>query len=561
MLQLRPPAGGAPLTQRHLTLEGVPPWPILPASPLTLHAELLRPAHDLWLSPEDNLIVACAASEGASVSFTIPGLLDTPIPVPPLSTAPGQAPTETGGFLDTREGIFARLHWTGRRIPRRGYHQVSVPVRSLPAMQRQGQTPPATLENLPIVLQVKPAAGASGETLTHTLPGRVTLLDRPRPARIKTDNATARTAPVDGARLTPQRQNTHVTVDGLDRGWYRARLSPDETFYLAEDDLVLETPALFPQTEPASLASIHTARLGDTAACVSLLFSRQSASACPIRVDILPPAFAPEPGRATVSRLQVRIYNAHCRCDFIHYPPDQDIIRGVHWRPISETTTEVWIDLAAPLAGYDYTLEGGEWRLTVKTLPKPFNAVRLLIDPGHGGDESGALGLNGVPEKTLNLAVSLLLRDALRAEGFTHVALTRDTDRAVELPDRGRAAVNTKADIVLSIHHNALPDGRDPLTEHGVSTFYYHPFAKPLADTLLRGLSTQEGGPEALPGYGVFYDSLYMTRIRQAAAVLVELGFLTNPAEFERLIQPGFQQWQARRIAHRVKEYVSTVAG
>lgn len=557
ILQACPPEGGSPLAQHHLTLEGALPWPILPISPLALHEELLRPADDLWLSPDDDLIVACAASEGASVHFTIPGLLDTPIPVPPLPIASEPTSAETDEFLDTREGIFARLHWTRRRIPRRGYYQACVPVRLLLTMQTREKLVSAALKNLPILLQVASTTNPSAGVLTKTLPGRLTLLNRPRAAYIETDNAVTRTAPVDGARLTPQRQGVQVAVDGLERGWCRARLSRDEVFYLAESELVLKVPVAPPQAEPTSLASIRTVRLDDFSAAVFLTFSRHPASACPIQLDVLASMPTSGENRAPINRLQIRLYNVHCRCDFIHYPSDESLIRGIHWRPVSETTTEVWIDLSAPLAGYDYALDKGEWRLMVKTLPKSISAVRLLIDPGHGGDEPGAIGLNGTPEKDFNLIVSRLLRDALRTEGFTQVVMIRETDRTVGLPERGRAVVDTKADIVLSIHHNALPDGRDPLAEHGVSTFYYHAFAKPLADTLFQGLSASGGSPEALPGYGVFYDSLYMTRIRQATAVLVELGFLTNPVEFERLIQPAFQQWQAHQIARLLKDYVS----
>lgn len=538
--------------QKHITLEGAWPLSVLPSTPLAFHAETIRPASDLWLSVDDYLQVACSASEGAQVSFTIPGLLEKPMPIPPLTA---DLSPETGAFLDTREGIFAQLHWTGRRIPKRGYYQASIPVRELLANAKN-----RTLKNLEIVLHLTRGA----QSLQHVAAGRLSILSQPLNAQLKTDEAVTRITPPDGARLTPQRAGTRFFVDALDREWCRARLSRDEAVYIAYGDLLFETVGT--PLQPASLASIRTERLGENAASAVLLFSRQPASNCPVQAEVLPPVPS---ASSSSNRLIMRLYNVECRCDFIHYPPDGSVIQGIHWRPVSPTVMEVWIDLTAPLAGYDYALENGSWRFTVKTLPRITSTVRILIDPGHGGEESGALGLDGTLEKKINLAVSLLLREALHAEGFSSVFMTRETDKTISLPERGKAVINTQADIVLSMHHNALPDGRDPICEHGVSMFYYQAFSKRLADVLFQGLSappTGQGIPmgsvhnqsfSPLPGYGVFYDSLYMTRIRQATAVLVELGFLTNPEEFEQLIQPDFQRWQASQIARLLKDYCS----
>jgi N-acetylmuramoyl-L-alanine amidase len=112
---------------------------------------------------------------------------------------------------------------------------------------------------------------------------------------------------------------------------------------------------------------------------------------------------------------------------------------------------------------------------------------------------------------------------------------------------------------VLSIHHNALPDGRDPLAHIGASTYYYHPFARPLAEMLLASLS-EPGGLYEIPCYGLLFDSLQMTRIHQALAVLVEVGFFTHPQEYARLIQPEFQQEVARRLARGLAEYCENLA-
>lgn len=529
-VEVRQEASTPPLAQELFALYGVPALPVLPELPLAVHPETLMPADDLWLMSNDMLTVACSASINAEVSFTIPGFLEQPVPLKP---AQSESP-----YVDTREAIFAELHWVAQRIPVAGYYQVSVPVQSLLAMSEKklDEIP----EKLPITLHLR-----QGDAhLEVTLPGRLTILKEPAVAMMTEDGAVTRTTPVNGARLTPQRAGTLVSVDGLQQRWARVRLSPDEAFYVMLDSLTFKPDVT--RSKPLALASVKTEALSASAAMVRLIFSQSPALACPVQLESLPSEH--------MNRLHIRLYGVCSHCDFIQYPPDNTVIRQLHWRQVAEHVLELWIDLNRPLSGYAYEWHEGEWQLTVNSLPRQLTDIRVLLDPGHGGNEPGSTGLNGLPEKELNLTVSRLLRDALLKEGF-QVQLTRNGDQDLVLPQRGQAVVAQQTDIVLSIHHNALPDGRDPLKAEGTSCFYYHSFAKPLAERLLAGLTDNRGSRYTVPNYGLFYDSLYMTRIHQATAVLVEIGFFTNPTEFERLIDPAFQQEAAQRLASALRGY------
>jgi N-acetylmuramoyl-L-alanine amidase len=467
----------------------------------------------------------------AEVRVTFPGMQEGPIPWQPLNPHP-----ELGReFLDNREPLFAQLHQTKPRIPVKGYYVARIPAAELYRIA-------GPIENAPMVLQLR----HGDQILEKPLPARLTLLAKPRLAILSEDRAITRTAPESGARLTPQRAGTWVAIDGLSEGWARARLNRDEVFYVPLEALAFLSDRLPP--EPAMLDVIQVAHVAPNGAALRLVFSSTGPGACPVQVESVP-ADGP-------NRLQIRLYGVRSRCDFIHYPPNNAVVRQIHWRQVAESTLELWIDLHCPLAGYDYYLQDGVWHFTVKTLPKRMQDTRILIDPGHGGEEAGAIGLNGLPEKDLNLTVSRLLRDALQAEGF-QVRMTREADATLPLEARSNMAREIQADIVLSLHHNALPDGRDPLAAEGACTFYYHAFSKPLGQAILQGLTTQHSseGRFAVPSYGLFYDSLHMTRIHQALAVLIEVGFFTNPAEFERLIDPEFQQDAAHRIAQAVKAY------
>ena len=90
--------------------------------------------------------------------------------------------------------------------------------------------------------------------------------------------------------------------------------------------------------------------------------------------------------------------------------------------------------------------------------------MKVCIDPGHGGSQPGAVGPNGTLEKDITLAVSLKLRDLLKAQGF-EIIMTRETDKDVrtrpqenELQARCNVANNAKADYFVSIHCNAAED-------------------------------------------------------------------------------------------------------
>jgi N-acetylmuramoyl-L-alanine amidase len=529
------------MVESHLRLEGVAPLTVLPPSPLAIHSQTLQPATDLWLSADDTLTVACSASENAQITVSIPGLRDKAFSLYPVSAID----PNTGPYLDTRQGVFAQLHWTGERIPRRGASSGQIAISAL----LQGVGDRISRTDLPLVLTIT-APGQS--PLSVDLPGRLSILEAPLPATIMVPWAVTRLHAVDGARATPLPVGVKIQVDGLQDGWARTRLPGGQALYIALDDLKLVEPDDTQAIGTPSLENIQVLRLGESESEVICRFAQGTAEDCPVQIRIQPLPMGK-------SRLIVQLFNVTCRCDFIHYPPlPEALIEHIHWRAVTPRSMEVWIDLRAPLFGYTYEIQEHSWCLRLKTLPKHWQETRILLDPGHGGTETGSTGLDGRYEKDLNLKLALKVREALQQEGFTAISITRSRDLDLSLNARGKAVNEFKADIVLSLHHNALPDGRDPRRERGVSVFYYHPFAKSLADDILQGLTqpSSQSAPllEPLPALGVFYDSLYMTRLHQAMAVLVEFGFFTSPGDFEKLIDPAFQLQEAQKLAQAVKK-------
>ena len=117
----------------------------------------------------------------------------------------------------------------------------------------------------------------------------------------------------------------------------------------------------------------------------------------------------------------------------------------------------------------------------------------IVIDPGHGGRDPGAIGSQGTREKDIVLDVALRLRDQLMQSGQYMVLLTRDTDTFMSLADRVRFSNLNKADLFISLHINALPQKQFNVTE----TFYFGP----PSDLYTLRLAEQENrGSELLTG-------------------------------------------------------------
>lgn len=167
----------------------------------------------------------------------------------------------------------------------------------------------------------------------------------------------------------------------------------------------------------------------------------------------------------------------------------------------------------------------------------PRNDMTIVIDPGHGGKEHGTHSPKGIPEKVFNLQIAKLIYKRLKRK-FKIVFLTRTTDKFVSLKDRINFAKSKKCDILISIHHNALPDNKNPIKHMGIGVYYTHNFVKPLANKLLKSISKESG----LKQYGVFKRNFALTKPDFCSAILIECGFLTHPIEAELIIQKNTQE-------------------
>jgi N-acetylmuramoyl-L-alanine amidase len=200
----------------------------------------------------------------------------------------------------------------------------------------------------------------------------------------------------------------------------------------------------------------------------------------------------------------------------------------------------------------------------------PLTGATVVLDPGHGGVETGAVGDNGLTEAAVNLAVTELTRDLLEAAGAT-VVLTRTADYRVALGPRGEIATRLQPRAFVSIHHNGDADG--PTPRPGSETYFQiaSPESRRLAglvyEELVATFSRFEGVPwQADFDAGAKYrpnarGGDYYGILRRSAgvpAVLSEALFLSNPAEAALLARPDVQMAEAEGLARAVARFLTT---
>jgi N-acetylmuramoyl-L-alanine amidase len=184
--------------------------------------------------------------------------------------------------------------------------------------------------------------------------------------------------------------------------------------------------------------------------------------------------------------------------------------------------------------------------LPASTQKAPY-AAKVVVDAGHGGKDHGAIR-DGVREKDLNLAVATYLANALRAKGM-QVVMTRTGDSFVPLPDISGFANRNNPDLFVSVHHNASTN----TAIAGLETYYYHARSIPLAKKVHAQIASQLDAPDR----GVRQAKFYVINHTTAPAILVEVGYVSNPSELQRLQQAERQKKVAEAIAVGVVQYLN----
>lgn len=179
------------------------------------------------------------------------------------------------------------------------------------------------------------------------------------------------------------------------------------------------------------------------------------------------------------------------------------------------------------------------------------NGAKILIDVGHGGKDSGAIGF-GLYESHANLTLAFKIKAELEKMG-AEVHMTRTDDTTSSTDDKLQMIRRIKPDYCIAVHHNS----NNSSSPHGFGSYYSTPYSKKAAEYVLaqtRGTGIYDNSKEIFKWHYYF-----MARSSVCPVVLTENGFISNPTDFESIKDDGKNTLKAKAIARGIADYFNSI--
>jgi N-acetylmuramoyl-L-alanine amidase len=483
-----------------------------PSDTLVADTSYVYPNVDLEMSPGDILGVALKATPGCSARFSIEGVAsDLPMTEqPPMKNfywgeavfgqARPPATPEVGGI------------YTGAYVIR----------------------PQDAADKAAIRLEI---ADTLGNHMDVVAPGKLTIVTPtvPRIASLIQELTVGRTGPGRGYQLFLP-AGVKLWITGREGNFYRARLTETESVWVPASGVEFLPPGTLP---PQSIIQVVRTTGFENHTRVTIFLSQR-----------LPYKIAQE---RQPERLQVILYGVTADTDWIRHDFGDPLIGEISWAQESEGRYRLAIDLNQKQQwGYRAFYEDTNLILEVKKSPVRSGLRDLLIcvDPGHGPD-LGAIGPTGLAEREATYELAEVVAKKLKDKDC-RVILTRQATQGILLAARTKLAEVAGADIFISLHYNALPDGVNPYKNRGSSTYYFHPQSYPLAQSIQKRLLKKL----KLPNFGLYYDNLSVCRITSMPSVLIEPAFIMHPEEEALILDSDFREKTAEAIVDGIEDFV-----
>jgi N-acetylmuramoyl-L-alanine amidase len=327
---------------------------------------------------------------------------------------------------------------------------------------------------------------------------------------------------------------TRVRVSGRLNDDLRVRLAPESEAWLALAE-ARSVPGL--TAVPAVVGSVRLTPMADRVRVRVPLSHR-----VPFKVS--------EADRS----LTLRLYGALGDVNWIQYGAHDTLIRRVAWAQDDREEVTLTLELASSLWGYHARWERGDLIFDVRRPPSldhggSLKGRLIAVDPGH--PPGGATGPTGLREAEANLGISLEVKRLLEQEG-ARVFMTRTEDVPLELWPRVDLAERAGAELLVSIHNNALPDGVNPLTNNGTSVYYNQQRSVPLARAVQAALVRRLG----VRDLGIGRGDLAMVRTTWMPSVLTEGLFMIVPEQEAALRSQRGQRLYAEAVVEGIRRFL-----
>jgi N-acetylmuramoyl-L-alanine amidase len=374
-------------------------------------------------------------------------------------------------------------------------------------------------------------------------------LDRSRPVVVVLNDDTAHTGKSDSltvGRAVPYGTynwffplGTTAVATARWSGQTRLQLSRGAVAWVNTADVV----PLAPETPPPG-GNVGSVRLSATPRSLVL------------RVPL--PARVPFHVEEAERSLTLRLYGVASNVNWMqHGGTDAYVVRMSYAQPVADEVT-LTLSLAGRVWGYRTRWSGRDLLLEIRR-PPPINPRRplagrtIVLDPGH--PPLGAKGPSGLQEPVATLAVAQQAKALLERAGATAL-LTRTDSTPLDLFPRTRFAEEHDADVLVSIHANALPDGVNPFVNNGTSVYYFHPRSAALARALDRALVAELG----LRDLGMGRGDYALVRNPWMPSALTEGLFMMIPEQEAMLGSREGRLRYARGIVRGIEEFLREMA-
>ncbi len=252
------------------------------------------------------------------------------------------------------------------------------------------------------------------------------------------------------------------------------------------------------------------------------------------------------------AKIIIDVFGATNNTNWITQMENTREIKNVYYEQVEDEVLRVTIELKHQQHwGYQLSYTGNNLLIRVRRQPADLELrnLRIAVDAGHGGGNTGTYGPTGSSEKELALAVSLKLRQALQRQGAT-VQMTRITERYVDNKERILLYRDSLPDLLVSIHFNS---SADPIYTGGTSTYYRHIGFRNLSRDIYRRML--ELGLKEWGNTGSF--NFMLNSPIEYPNALVEILFLSNPEEEMLILNDDFQQKVADKIVLGIKDFLA----